>query len=556
MQLLGSDLNLLPRNIGCLEAVDRPQQASSIAHRQARPSSHKDAMAADVEKLWPRRLLDIPTMTSIERQDGNKYGGEREPRYSVLSYTWGRFQAFEDDAPRLPVSSVSWKIPAVDETWFTAASFSRVLERIGETSRFVWLDIACIDQEDHAVKLDEVGRQAGIFANAYRVETPAEFYGTRAETHELPDLAARLGDAVKIVLSDWWFSSLWTLQEGSLRRDAEILSRDAERIRDIRVEDAIPEYIIVATIATAIWDVFLYVGESGEQDPVSWSVFHGPSMRDMGDQIARQIREAGGLTGFGMSTNPNIQFAAARFRKTTNELDRIYGIMATYNIRVGSDASRKYTLEELAYEFATTLNGKSPLLGQLFIHLDEPRPGTTWQITQRSRVPRVLSSWTNDLSSSDDCHITGRVDGRAMITGQVTPLKGLVSLWRAFENVKESYLWAGFRVIMDDYICQPYTEIPSYNDRKEVVANRQQAREIAQSVLQVFDSTKLAVLTLGRAKGGGEMEFYGLILQLDKDDHKQCRRLGLCSWHYKRTMRTALDPSLWPVSENYYGVIG
>ncbi|KUI55252.1 hypothetical protein VP1G_02648 [Cytospora mali] len=350
-------------------------------------------------------------MTSIERQDGNTYVGEREPRYSILSYTWGRFQAVEDNAPRLPVSSVISQIPAVDETWFTVASFSRVLERIGETSRFVWLDIACIDQEDHATNINYM-----LFGGR---ETPAEFYDTRAEAHELPDLAARLGDAVKIVLGDWWFSSLWTLQEGSLRRDAEILSRDAERIRDIRVEDVIPKYIVVATIATVIWDVFLYVGEPGEQDPVSWSVFHGPSMREMGDQIARQIREAGGLTGFGMSTNPNTRFAAARFPKTTNE---------------------EYTLEELAHKFATALNGKSHLLGQLFIHLDEPRSGTTWQITQRSRVPRILSSWTNDFFSSDDCHITGRVDGRAIITGQMTTYKGLVSLWRAFENVKESHL--------------------------------------------------------------------------------------------------------------------
>ncbi|ROV90649.1 hypothetical protein VMCG_10031 [Cytospora schulzeri] len=54
------------------------------------------------EKLWPRRLLDISTMTSVEREEGNCYANE------------------------LP-------------------DFHRVIRRMGESSRFVWIDIAGID---------------------------------------------------------------------------------------------------------------------------------------------------------------------------------------------------------------------------------------------------------------------------------------------------------------------------------------------------------------------------------------------------------------------------
>lgn len=32
-----------------------------------------------------------------------------------------------------------------------------------------WIDVMCIDQENYVVKMDEIGRQAGIFANADRV---------------------------------------------------------------------------------------------------------------------------------------------------------------------------------------------------------------------------------------------------------------------------------------------------------------------------------------------------------------------------------------------------
>lgn len=129
------------------------------------PKTSPSNFVLSVEEEWPRRLLDIPTLTSLERQNGNIYGGEREPPYSILSYTWGRW--YVANGPRLPISGVTWTIPAVNESRaFSVASFHDVIRQIGKHSRFVWLDVACIDQENYPVKMDEIGRQAGIFAKA------------------------------------------------------------------------------------------------------------------------------------------------------------------------------------------------------------------------------------------------------------------------------------------------------------------------------------------------------------------------------------------------------
>lgn len=66
-----------------------------------------------MKKLWPERLLDISTMTSVSIAEGNKYGDIVEPKYGILSYTWGRYTVLS--GPSLAVKGVSWPIPAIDE---------------------------------------------------------------------------------------------------------------------------------------------------------------------------------------------------------------------------------------------------------------------------------------------------------------------------------------------------------------------------------------------------------------------------------------------------------
>lgn len=123
-------------------------------------------------------------------------------------------------------------------------------------NRFLWLDVACIDQKNYAAKMEEIWRQAGIFANADRAyvwfwSLPAAsllaavdpVFKYRFNTGEvlldwypddLPYMVRRLNQGVERLLGDFLFSSLWTLQEGFLRDDAVFLSKEGQTVENPR----------------------------------------------------------------------------------------------------------------------------------------------------------------------------------------------------------------------------------------------------------------------------------------------------------------------------------
>lgn len=132
------------------------------------------------------------------------------------------------------------------------STFQKVIDqlgRLGETA-WAWVNIACFDQENDLVKMDEVGRQASIFRNASRAfvrlsHTSGSFlsgafptifaYIDRVEEmHEDYEPAnielnlAGLHKVIESVFGDPWFSSLWTLQEFTLLPEARILDMNAE----------------------------------------------------------------------------------------------------------------------------------------------------------------------------------------------------------------------------------------------------------------------------------------------------------------------------------------
>lgn len=137
---------------------------------------------------WPQRLLHVPTMTSYEWQAGHVYGGHIKPRYSAISYTWGRYRlnsALERPHVKpIELDGVDWEIPRIDDSHFTVGQFEELIRRsIEPTSysghnpaftpskiEFVWLDVACINQiPNHPQMAVEIGRQARIFRKAKRV---------------------------------------------------------------------------------------------------------------------------------------------------------------------------------------------------------------------------------------------------------------------------------------------------------------------------------------------------------------------------------------------------
>jgi hypothetical protein len=135
---------------------------------------------------WPQRLLHVPSMTSYEWTPGHIYGGHVAPKYIAISYTWGRYNIDHSSATvdkrtfrqtnAIEINGIPWiaSLPRIHPAHFTVSEFRHLIQqtcRLGaaEDVEFLWLDLACIDQQDGPQKMEEIGRQAGIYRGAQSV---------------------------------------------------------------------------------------------------------------------------------------------------------------------------------------------------------------------------------------------------------------------------------------------------------------------------------------------------------------------------------------------------
>ena len=181
--------------------------ASDIDESQSPLANDKSPVHDPFEAIgkWPRRLLHVPSMTSLKWQPGDKYGGHVQPRYNAVSYTWGRFSLdVEEDKEEgekekgemrenkkkketkkmkknrnvtaIAVKGIDWTVPRISPDHFSTDNFRRLIQQTCESvdgakerTDFLWLDVACINQKNTLEKLAEIGRQAVIFHGAQRV---------------------------------------------------------------------------------------------------------------------------------------------------------------------------------------------------------------------------------------------------------------------------------------------------------------------------------------------------------------------------------------------------
>lgn len=506
-----------------------------------------------VDKLWPRRLLDTITMTSFERQDGNMYGGFRAPTYSIISYTWGRF-AIENPSPndpRLDVGGITWQIPAIDRKHFTVDSFSQMIRRTREISgnRFIWLDVACIDQENYIVKMEEVGRQAGIFANAgvgfaWLWKVPTNIIPTLWKNYESirnlradeaaldPEILKAVSESATALLGDSWFSSLWTLQEEGLRQEALPMSRDGEIAET--GSDAIP--FSLAFLHLHFNSLYVCIGRCLRE--LNSNNIAGIKVTI--EETRHHIEHAG--YAFISGDNPNISFTTAPRRQATNEPDRIYGVMSLYNIQVGAAVpgvgnSKRYTLDELKDEFAAALNKKSILLAQLFLHVERPQVGNTWKITQNARIPHGFEDWSTRHISFDDSVLDAQPGKQARIQAGIASFESLITYWKArILNLSQSQRNDQLLVAVDDYISREQATIPYYDpvnyDDRNMAEIFRHTESTVHGLLEAFESSRLSVLKLGGHswRAGVFTEFFGLLVLHDEHDRSCCHRIGICRW--------------------------
>lgn len=207
----------------------------------------------DTEDL-PFYLWDIANQKTVETShlDLSSY-----PKYTAISHTWGRWVTGQP----IDVNGVPWRVP--QNTKFHVRDLPSLLQDIPGRNPYIWLDLLCIPQDGSLIGAKEISRQARIFNAARHViawhNEVENFDGLQsilewkslhllrfqAEEDEnrriagieraWSNMAWKQSGLLKPRSGklDWesiglnpWYTSLWTLQEVSLRPDLWICSQD------------------------------------------------------------------------------------------------------------------------------------------------------------------------------------------------------------------------------------------------------------------------------------------------------------------------------------------
>ncbi|KAH6685335.1 heterokaryon incompatibility protein-domain-containing protein [Plectosphaerella plurivora] len=513
----------------------------------------------DDECAWPRRLLHIPTLTSVPWAAGNFYGSDCEPRYIALSYTWGRWRLETGDrvdVPALPVKNVTWDTPRVQPEHFTAAELRNVLEsapRVFSESQdvpdalieYAWLDVACINQTAGAVEMAlEVGRQAKIFKGAtmtfvwLTTLSENEYLAQREKNEQVAKQKKALATTrleqqragwdsiraeVEDLTSDPWFSSLWTLQEAYLAPHAFIMTRKGEWL-DSMILDRFIEYCQLM------------------QGIVLHDQLYAPDPSVRNDECLLKLKKAldhSGVSGLTWQL-PLTLLGAARYRKTTRAEDRVYGIMQVFGFRLGKsrpgvDPSRKFDMTELEDELGRELLEREPIMSQMHIHAELPPVGQGWRITstsEQTRKLRLISYGPNRPPIKDlgvqvqlsTVNLGGTLWGS--FNGRLCAFSKLAHAWESF-----GAFGSGNGIV--DLDCSQHTIV---NNPKQIL---QEALDLS------YSHPDAAVLLLG--KNDNLNVALGLLLaprpveaeRLERADIWQ--RLGLCEWSTRAESAAGTD---------------
>lgn len=495
------------------------------------------AMMSAPSSDWPRRLLHIPTMTSIERTDGNTYGDDVEPAFNIMSYTWGRWM-IKEGGPALPVNGITWKVPAVLDSHFSVPELTHIVNRVGAGVSYVWIDVACIDQETREVKMDEVGKQAAIFDKADSAHVWLSHIQTVDLARYMVQLeqtardAERLGSmgppciqstdwldsAIELfqhILADPWFSSLWTLQEAWLRKDAVLLSREGESVSST-TRDGITVFDLAGYSHTVNSEIMNHTLTTTQPELYD---------ADRARFLLNLIRESG-LPSLN-SSNAVILYSVARFRRTRHPLDRVYGIMQIYGLRLGESAQPGtfFTLDELEDQLSVALNAKSPLYAQLLVHTEPSQPGKCWRVNPFSEAPTLADRITK---ATPQCRISLSDFGRGVFQGRACNFSNaVVTMWRAASvkgPVQEILLDVGEFV---DQNFPPSSRLLSGNMDENQHAT-------AERLVQLLgDRLVIALLGTGMQHRQGRRMAVSVALILVRhvqSDEVYWQRIGICAW--------------------------
>ena len=297
----------------------------------------------------------------------------------------------------------------------------------------------------------EVGRQASIFKGARQAYVWLNKYEPEPLNSHMQTLmrcgydlsqgvvdirqaAEEMIRSLSLLLQDPWFSSLWTLQESLLQRHAILLNKRGEPVTthgpwngelpSIQLIEVSDICRIVGHLTDQAMQMGSNAGHEGSLSPQQESF-----------QSLRRIIDESGLD-FTLCPNPNIQYAAARFRKTSYLEDRIYAIMQVYGYWLGNSATslqkiRHFGLEELELQFLTALTSQSVVLNQAFQHREVPEVGQSWCLTNYIRVPERLHKIViHDQFLASACRIRVVKKSEAYFEGKACTLREFLGVWK------------------------------------------------------------------------------------------------------------------------------
>lgn len=206
---------------------------------------------------------------------------------------------------------------------------------------------------------------------------------------------------VDYLLTDPWFTSLWTLQEAYLCPEAFIMTKDVKNsLWNDRAPDGARPAMDLKTLLDVLQMTWAYTGAK-----LTDAFIVNPSWNETALGKIRKSIEKSGLLELGDGC-PTALLTAARHRKTgpNNTTDRVYGIMQVFGLRLGrsrpgAKSDDSYTLEDLEDELGVALMTKDPMLSQLHTYQTAPPVGKGWRVTQESRSAAHQASSVNAFGS-------------------------------------------------------------------------------------------------------------------------------------------------------------
>ena len=375
---------------------------------------------------------------------------------------------------------------------------------------------------------------------------------------------------------DPWFTSLWTLQEAFLCPHAYLLSREA----------AAPLNTL-AHLCHWCCTIDKLCDALNTQLPDSNAIEEFETHRPWAPnekclwEIKSMLRDRG-LVALS-SRNPMALYAAASYRKTRNEVDRVYAIQQVFGLRLGSSApgfvNQPIHLVMLEFELGARMLENYPVLSQMHVFNEPVEPSRGWKISMSSRIPNPgLKQNLADFQYVSVCSLTTQRASHlqwGFFSGKVCHFKDICKAWTltsppsetsADASVWRSPQWIALdrfhrpKKLLNRYIAPAVKKLGSntweikdlaVSDLPQYLPTGEEQHKFASLIVQRMDEwykdKQLFVLYLGKFLGGPNHDFahrfllyrVGLILLESEyegipfhDFHgvTYWRRLGFCIW--------------------------